>query len=194
MVLLVVDTQKGCFDERLYAFETVRNNIRQLIAAARENHVEVVYVQHDDGPGTDLDKSTEKYEICEEFAPENGERRFEKNVNSAFHPMTGLTEYLQSRGERDIMTIGVSTDYCMDATVKSGFEKGFNIIVPSYTNSTYDNPYFDKETAYRYYNEIMWGMRYAKTVSMEEAVRLLKEEANASAAQEMPHDSYEGLR
>ena len=78
MVLLVVDTQKGCFDERLYAFETVRNNIRQLIAAARENHVEVVYVQHDDGPGTDLDKSTEKYEICEEFAPENGERRFEK--------------------------------------------------------------------------------------------------------------------
>ena len=145
MVLLVVDTQKGCFDERLYAFETVRNNIRQLIAAARENHVEVVYVQHDDGPGTDLDKSTEKYEICEEFAPENGERRFEKNVNSAFHPMTGLTEYLQSRGERDIMTIGVSTDYCMDATVKSGFEKGFNIIVPSYTNSTYDNPYFDNE-------------------------------------------------
>ena len=25
MILLVVDTQKGCFDERLYAFETVRN-------------------------------------------------------------------------------------------------------------------------------------------------------------------------
>ena len=23
MILLVVDTQKGCFDERLYAFETV---------------------------------------------------------------------------------------------------------------------------------------------------------------------------
>lgn len=194
MVLLVVDTQKGCFDERLYAFETVRNNIRQLIAAARENHVEVVYVQHDDGPGTDLDKSTEKYEIFEDFAPENGERRFEKNVNSAFHPMTGLTEYLRSRDERDIMTVGVSTDYCMDATVKSGFEKGFNIIVPAYTNSTYDNPYFDRETAYRYYNEFMWGTRYAKTVSMEEAVRLLKEEANASAAQETPRDSYEGLR
>ena len=31
MILLVVDTQKGCFDERLYAFETVRNNIKQLI-------------------------------------------------------------------------------------------------------------------------------------------------------------------
>ncbi len=25
MILLVVDTQKGCFDERLYSFETVTN-------------------------------------------------------------------------------------------------------------------------------------------------------------------------
>ena len=31
MILLVVDTQKGCFDERLYSFETVRKNIKQLI-------------------------------------------------------------------------------------------------------------------------------------------------------------------
>ena len=35
MVLLVVDTQKGCFDERLYAFETVRSNIIMLIATAK---------------------------------------------------------------------------------------------------------------------------------------------------------------
>ena len=31
MVLLVVDTQKGCFNESLYAFETVRENIKKLI-------------------------------------------------------------------------------------------------------------------------------------------------------------------
>ena len=27
MILFVVDTQKGCFDESLYVFETVRDNI-----------------------------------------------------------------------------------------------------------------------------------------------------------------------
>ena len=176
MILLVVDTQKGCFDERLYAFEKVRDNIKLLISVARENNVEVVYVQHDDGPGKDLDKSTDRYEIYEEFAPRSGERRFEKNVNSAFHPMTGLTEYLQSKGEKDIIAIGVSTDYCMDATIKSGFEHGFNMYVPAYTNSTYDNPYFDKETAYKYYNEFMWERRYAKMITVEQAVGLLRSE------------------
>ena len=56
MVLLVVDTQRGCFNESLYAFETVKENIKKLIAEARANHIEVIYVQHDDGPGTDLDR------------------------------------------------------------------------------------------------------------------------------------------
>ena len=175
MLLLVVDTQKGCFDERLYAFETVKNNIKKLITVARDNNVEVAYVQHDDGPGTDLDKLTDNYEVYEEFVPKDGEKRFEKNVNSAFHPMTGLTEYLNSKGEKDIITIGVSTDYCMDATIKSGFERGFNIYVPAFTNSTYDNPYFDKETAYKYYNEFMWRRRYAKIITLEQAIQLLQE-------------------
>ncbi len=179
MKLLVVDTQKGCYDERLYSFETVTRNIKQLIATARENDVEVIYVQHDDGPGTDLDKNSDNYEIYEEFAPRDDERRFKKNVNSAFHPMTGLTEYLQSRGEKDIIVIGVSTDYCMDATIKSGFEKGFKIFVPEYTNSTYDNPYFDKETAYKYYNEFMWGSRYAKMITVEQAIKLLQSQTTA---------------
>ncbi len=174
MILLVVDTQRGCFTEKLYAFETVKENIKLLIAEARKNGIEVCYVQHDDGPGADLDKETPNYEIFDEFAPLPDEKRFEKNVNSAFHPMTGLSEYLKSKNEMEIITIGVSTDYCMDATVKCGFEQGFKIIIPAYANSTFDNPYFDKETAYKYFNEFMWPKRYAKAVSVDEAIEMMK--------------------
>lgn len=177
MILLIVDTQRGCFNEKLYAFEAVKKNIKRLIAEARKNGIEVAYVQHDDGPGAELSKGSYSYEVFDEFAPQPNEKRFEKNVNSAFHAMTGLTEYLKSKNEKDIITIGVCTDYCMDATVKSGFEHGFNIIIPAYANSTYDNPYFSAETAYKFYNEFMWPKRYAKTVSVEDAVEMINTQA-----------------
>ena len=48
------------------------------------------------------------------------------------------------------------------------------MIIPAYANSTYDNPYFDGETAYKYYNELMWPVRYAQTVSVEEATEMMK--------------------
>ena len=52
MVLLVVDAQNGIVDERLYEFRKFVGNIKKLIGAAREQGIEVIYVQHDDGPDT----------------------------------------------------------------------------------------------------------------------------------------------
>ncbi len=175
MILLVVDTQRGDFTKELFEFDRVRNNIKALITEARKAGVEVCYVRHDDGPGTNLDKGTWNYEVFDEFAPMEGERIFDKNVNSSFHPMTGLSEYLKGKGETEIMAIGISTDYCMDATVKCGFEQGFQLIIPEWCNSTYDNPYFSGETAYHYYNDFMWPKRYAKKISVEDAVEYIRQ-------------------
>ena len=69
MVLLVVDTQKGIVDERLYAFEKFVSNIRELIRTAREQGIEVVYVQHDDGPGTGFSIGDDEFEVYSGFAP-----------------------------------------------------------------------------------------------------------------------------
>ncbi len=174
MILLVVDTQKGITDERLFAFDKVKENIKLLIETAGKYHIEVIYVQHDDGPGSGFSKGDEAYEIYDEFAPINNEKVFSKSVNSSFHKSTGLLAYLQSKGEKQIMVVGLQTNYCIDATIKSGFEHGFEMIVPAYTNSTFDNKYFSKEAAYHYYNELMWPERYAKCVSIEDAIRLLQ--------------------
>jgi hypothetical protein len=38
-------------------------------------------------------------------------------------------------------------------------------------------PYFDKETAYKYINEFMWPKRYAKAVSVGEAIEMMKNAA-----------------
>ena len=74
MVLLVIDIQKGITDNRLYDFEGFINNTKRIIAAAREHNVEVIYVQHDDGPGTGFSVGDEAFEIADQVAPEKTNR------------------------------------------------------------------------------------------------------------------------
>ena len=74
------------------------------------------------------------------------------------------------------MIVGLQTNFCIDASIKSAFERGYKVIIPEGTNSTFDNDYMDKETTYRYYNEMMWPKRFADCVSMEKAIALLNED------------------
>ena len=148
MVLLVVDTQKGIVDERLYAFEKFVSNIRKLIRTAREQGIEVVYVQHDDGPGTGFSIGDDEFEVYSGFAPLLTEKRFVKTVCSAFKKESGLLEYLTEKGEKDVMVCGIMTDFCINATVEAGFEHGLHMIVPAYANSTKDNEYMTGELEY----------------------------------------------
>ena len=173
MVLLIVDTQKLITNERLYKFDKLVTNIRTLIRTARQNNIEVIYIRHDDGEGEPLTKGTDGFEIYEAFAPDESEMIFDKTVNSPFRD-TGLLEYLKSKGETELIVAGLQTDYCMDATVKCGFEHGFKVYVPDYTNSTFDNAFMTAEETYRYYNEFMWNGRYAECVSMVEMLQKME--------------------
>ena len=175
MVLLVVDTQKLITNEKLYNFKTFENSVKSLIQTARENQIEVIYVRHDDGEGCELTKGTDGFEIYEGFQPQADERIFDKNVNSAFRG-TGLVEYLQEQGEQDVIVVGLQTDYCMDATIKCGFEHGFHMIVPAHANTTIDNKYMTGEQTYEYYNQFMWDKRYAECVLMENVLQRMKKE------------------
>ena len=96
MVLLVVDTQKLITTPDLYNFNAFENTVKSLIAAAREHDVEVIYVRHDDGAGTELTKGTPGFEIYEGFSPQPGEKIFDKTVNSSFKGI-GLLKYLREK-------------------------------------------------------------------------------------------------
>ena len=51
MKLLVIDIQKGITDSRLFNFEAFIDDTIRIIKAARDNQIEVIYFQHDDGRG-----------------------------------------------------------------------------------------------------------------------------------------------
>lgn len=173
MVLLIVDTQKLITTNRLYQFELFKKSVKGLIEQARLHGIEVIYVRHDDGEGGELSKGQEGFEIFEDFKPNTKERIFDKTMNSAFKD-TGLLEYLKSKGENTIMVAGLQTDYCIDATIKCGFEHGFKMIVPANTNSTVDNDFMSSELTYQYYNNFIWNRRYAQCIPFEEALTLMQ--------------------
>ncbi|MBQ5331334.1 MAG: isochorismatase family protein [Oscillospiraceae bacterium] len=174
MILLVIDVQKGITDDRLCNFGKFCENSRRIIGKARSTGTEIIFFRHDDGPGTGFSVGDSAFEIAEQFAPAEGEKVFDKSINSCFGNKD-FCRYLSDISEDTLMIVGLQTDLCIDATVKSAFERGFRVIVPAGCNSTFDNAYIDKETSYRYYNEMIWQGRYAECVTLDDALRMIED-------------------
>ena len=171
MILLVVDMQKGIADEDLYDYENFMDRTVRLINAARKNDVEVIFVQHDAGEGSGLSTEDEDFEIIDVIKPGKGEKVFVKKINSCFGNRD-FREYMEKQEDKRLMIIGLQTNYCIDATVKSAFERGFEVIIPEGTNSTFDNDYMTGETTVRYYNDDVWE-EIVDSVTMDEALEML---------------------
>ena len=174
MKLIVIDVQKGITDERLYDFDGFIKNVTSIIDAARKNNVEVIYVQHDDGPGTGFSFGDKDFEIADQVAPKENEKIFIKTINSCFGN-NDLANYLRESKEKDLMIVGLQTNFCIDASVKSAFERGYKVIIPKGTNSTFDNDYMDRETTYKYYNDMMWPERFASCISVDDAIKMIED-------------------
>ena len=173
MKLIVIDMQKALMDDELYHRDSLLKNVAALIAAARENGVEVIYVQHDAGPGTGFSVGDEAFEIADEVAPRAGEKVFVKTINSCFGNKE-FTAHLEAAKDETLMIVGLQTNFCIDATVKSALERGYDVIVPEGAHSTFDNPYMTGETTCAYYSNEVWPGLFADCVSLDEALALIR--------------------
>ena len=161
--LLVVDVQTALIESGPFrAVETV-GNIRSLMESARESGAEVIYIRHDSGKAGFTAGCT-GHEIHEAVAPRDGERIFDKRFNSAFLA-TGLHGYLQDRGIKNIILTGLQTEYCVDATCKAAFERGYLVYVPKGAHTTFDNGPFSAAQLIAFYEERIWNNRFAKVLS-----------------------------
>ena len=173
MILLVVDMQKALTEDgELYDAEAFMDRNIRLIEAARKNNVEVIFVQHDAGEGSGFSVGDEDFEIDPRVAPKDGEKVFVKTINSCFGN-TDFKAYMEQQEDKRLMVIGLQTNYCIDATVKSAFERGFDVIVPEGTNSTFDNDYMTGETTVAYYNEDVWD-GVAELPAFDEALEMIR--------------------
>ncbi|CRH93421.1 nicotinamidase/pyrazinamidase [Chlamydia trachomatis] len=96
----------------------------------------MIYVHHNDEESIPPDTGVGDFEVgCTERAGKN----FDKHYNSAFKG-TGLHAYLQQEGVGRLILIGMSTNYCIDATVKVAFELGYEVAVVEHGTTTFADP------------------------------------------------------
>lgn len=172
--LLVVDVQNALVFEKPYAIEEVISNIKRLIRTCRENNVEVIYVQHNDEIGSELEPNSDGWQIYGEISPQKDELLISKNYNSAFKD-TKLKEYLENKGITQLIITGMQTEYCIDTTCKVAFEYGFKVIIPRKTNTTFDDGEILAKDVYEYYNFNILNDRFGTVESMESTIaRVIK--------------------
>ncbi|MBQ6331989.1 MAG: cysteine hydrolase [Clostridia bacterium] len=175
MKLIVIDMQKALLDDELYNLNGLLNNVSKLIEAARANRVEVIYVQHDAGEGSGFSVGDEAFEIADEVAPQAGEKVFVKRASSSFTNRE-FAAYLEKEEGDTLLIVGLQTNFCIDATVKSAFERGYDVFIPEGTNSTFDNDYMTGETTYNYYMNEVWPDLFADCVTLDEALEMIRKQ------------------
>jgi nicotinamidase-related amidase len=130
--LVVVDVQEA-FDDA--AYWGVRNNpgceanVAALIAAWRTAGRPLVYVAHEfETHGHDFkDVVTGEPDLL-----------VTKTVNSAFYGQPDLDAWLRERGIGAIAVCGISTDHCVETTVRMGANLGYDVLLPLDATHTFD--------------------------------------------------------
>lgn len=141
--LVIVDVQRA-FDDLDYwgprdnpACET---NIAALLAEWRVHGRPVVFVRHD---STTAGSPLAPGAPGNAFKPEltgTPDLLVAKSVNSSFHGEPDLAAWLSARGLEGIAVCGITTNHCVETTVRVGGNLGFRVLLPLDATFTFDRP------------------------------------------------------
>lgn len=138
--LLIIDMQKGIADPAVGR----RNNpdaerqVETLLHAWRKAARPVVHVRHISRSADSVFRPGQPgCEFQNALAPLAGEHVVEKNVPDAFIA-SGLERWLHARGIRQLVVCGVATNNSVEATVRTGGNLGFDVLVVEEACYTFD--------------------------------------------------------
>jgi len=139
--LLVIDVQQGFDDGEHWGS---RNNpgaeerISELLEDWRTRGEPVIHVQHlSSDPDSPLHPGKPGVEFKSVARPLPGEWIVTKQVNSAFVG-TDLHAYLQERGIRTLIVVGLTTDHCVSTTARMADNFGYQVYVVRDATATFD--------------------------------------------------------
>lgn len=153
--LIIIDVQ-NILVETGFETEKLLEKIAYLQDRARSKNIEIIYVQHIENPEA---QTSDDWQLSALLNRKPDEKVFQKRYNSIFKE-TGLKEYLDQQGIQQLVLCGMQTEYCVDTSVKVGFEYGYKLIIPEGAVTTFDGEDIPAETLNEFYENI-WEERFA---------------------------------
>ncbi|HEL1599046.1 TPA: cysteine hydrolase [Streptococcus suis] len=164
--LLVIDIQNLLVEENPYAIEERLALWQDSITKARQAGIEIIYVRQND---EEFATGSHGWDIHPAVAPLIDEKIVDKRYSSAFKD-TNLQAYLDEQGIERLIVMGMSTNFCIDTTIKVAFDLGYTVAVikdGTTTPYTADLPANDLIGQY----ETIWSWSFAQVDTLENIIR-----------------------
>ncbi|MFH2132141.1 MAG: cysteine hydrolase family protein [bacterium] len=131
--LILIDIQNDYFPAgkmELVQIDHAARNASQVLTVFRKKQLPIFHVQHiSNRPGaTFFLPDTRGVEIHDSVTPQKGENLVTKQFPNAFRE-TELLDLLNRSNIREIVICGAMSHMCVDATVRAGFDLGFQCTV-----------------------------------------------------------------
>lgn len=163
---LIVDVQQALTDALPDQGDELTERLVKLITWCHNQMVPVLYVRHDGGEGNELEQGSDGWQIDRRLRPRAEEVIIEKSYCSAFLE-TDLESWCSEQGITQLIVAGMQTEFCIDATIQSAFERGYQVLVPQGCCATYDNEYLSAQQMEELFEQKIWQGRYAQLFSLE---------------------------
>jgi nicotinamidase-related amidase len=131
--LLIIDIQRDYFPGGAYPLvepAKAAEAARRVLDAFRVNGEPVIHLQHvwDEPDAAFMRPGTDGVEIHPSLAPTAGEPLLQKAAPNGFVG-TDLEKELRSRDVDELVTAGMMSSMCVDATVRAAADLGFSVTV-----------------------------------------------------------------
>ena len=137
--LLIIDVQQAlCAGEyQCFEIDRVIATINDLSRRARDAGVPVVLIQHEE-KDSPFEHGADGWQLADGLLTSTQDLRVGKTTGDSFY-QTDLGKLLPSEDFERLVVCGLQTDYCVNATVRSAHELGYDVIVAQDAHSTVDN-------------------------------------------------------
>lgn len=168
--LIVIDIQEGLVKENPFDTKNFIINTKAIIQHFRDQNIEVIFIRHSEDEGL-LAMGSDNWQVYHELKPQENEKIFNKYYNSIFKD-TELKEYLNRKNITDLTFVGMQVEFCIDTSVKVGFEYGYKITIVDDAISTFDNIHLSADQILSFYKEKIWRNRFAQLRTTKEILAI----------------------